>query len=174
MLKPQLAHKLHSATGLSLLEVLVAIAVATIAMTALVVITNTATRGVDTARTRTTADQFVREGTEQMRAYRDRVGFSTMTASLTNNTDRYFTLDASGTPQLRTVTGSFTHICDVATSAASGTTYQIPGNPDYYRVVTQRLENTGTNDRITVTICYNVRNGRYETDSAQTMLTNWK
>lgn len=171
MPKRPLAHKLAQTQGISLLEILLAIGIAVMAMTSLVVISNTAITSVDTARTRTAADQFVREGVELTRSYRDNNGWTALTAGLSSGQGKYYALDSTGTPQPQgTPTYSATaNPC----SFANTSTYQIPNVNRYYRVLTLYM-NSQAEAKVTVTVCYNYKNGLWSSDSDQTLLTNWR
>lgn len=66
------AHPAQNQQGLSLLEVLVAIAFVTISITAMVTISNAALGNVNRSRDQGAADQYARQAIEITRAYRDR------------------------------------------------------------------------------------------------------
>lgn len=66
------ARAINNQQGLSLLEVLVAIAFVTISITAMVTISNAALTNVNHSRDEAAADQYARQAIEIARAYRDR------------------------------------------------------------------------------------------------------
>ena len=171
MPKQPLARKLAGQQGISLLEIILAIAIATMAMTSLVVISNTAITAVDTARNRTAADQFVREGTELMRSYRDNSGWTALISGLSSGQGKYYSINSSGLPvaQASPTYSASTNPCSFANTA----TFQIPNVIRFYRVVSLYMNST-SEAKVTVTVCYNYKNGKWNSDSAQTLLTNWR
>ncbi len=76
MLKLQsVGKKLHSPGGMSLLEILVAVAFLGIALTALIGLGSVGLKNSGTSRNTVLADQYAREGVEMLRSYRDNKGW---------------------------------------------------------------------------------------------------
>lgn len=167
-------HKLAGSDGLSLLEIILAVTIVVISLTALVTIANTASRNVAASRGHTIADQHVRAGTEQMRYIRDNQGWSGLLGvgtsyELDPGTTRYYSLNSSGTLTFRT-SSLATDVCGVP--AVKTATYQIDNG--YYRVVKMSLNGAGGEATITVTVCYDYRGSIYRDSQATTILTNWR
>lgn len=168
------APKLGNSDGISLLEIILAVSIVVVSLSALVTIANTASRNVAASRGHTIADQHVRAGTEQLRHIRDNQGWSGLLGvgtsyELAPGSTRYYSLDNSGTLTYRAAVMA-TDICGVP--AVKTSTYQIDAT--HYRVVKMSLNNAGGEAAITVTVCYDYRGTTYKNSSATTILTNWR
>jgi Tfp pilus assembly protein PilV len=159
--------------GVSVLEVAVSVAVMAIGATTLVVMSNTVIRGSDDARSRTVANQYVREALEYSRSQRDNNSFNgffkSAPVSFSSTAGiKYFSMPSSGALTGATPAG-------LACGNINSATYQIPGTK-FYRAVKMDYVPSGSMEHVTVTalVCYDFRNGQFRSDSATTILSNWK
>jgi Tfp pilus assembly protein PilV len=188
MLSPMSVYKLRDEQGLSLLEVVLAIAIVVISLTALVAIANTSSQSVGNSRSHTIADQYVREGLEMVRNIRDNneggrsgwdritrpIGTSGTPTDISVGHNAQFSVDATGELRLRTVSGTAsrtdTACADYIDNATTNGWYGIGSG--YYRIV--HLKRTNLNEvEVQVRVCYGAKD-RYRSAFADTVLTNWR
>jgi prepilin-type N-terminal cleavage/methylation domain-containing protein len=161
---------INISAGFSLLEVVLSIAIVSIAIGFLVTLSGTVIHGSDNARSRTIADQYVRDGLEQVRSYRDHNGWAALTVSpiVASTTNTSYTLDLSGALTKQT------SVFDPTTSSTWGA-YLISGTA-FYRSVQLVADTTPSPTQLTVTVSVYTQctTKCLLTDSAQTLLTNWQ
>ena len=172
MLRHQPALNLRSSEGISLLEIILAVTIVVVSLSALVTIANTASRNVAASRGHSIADQHVRAGTEQLRYIRDNQGWAKLldigaANELKAGNTKYYSLNSNGVLTYRAATMN-PDVCVVANTS----TYQI--DTGYYRVVKMSLNGTSSEATITVTVCYGYRGTNHSNSSATTILTNWR
>lgn len=172
MRKLRNASQLSSDSGVSLLEIILAISVIVISISALTAIATTANRSVAVSRGHTIADQYVRGGVELLRNYRDNHGWNGL-ISLNNNNAlndgqvQYVAIPASGVPSYRNISPGGSVPCP----SIQGSAFAL-GN-GYSRVA--RLERNGNELHIDITVCFEYESStRYQSVSASTILTNWR
>jgi type II secretory pathway pseudopilin PulG len=170
-------------SGLSLLEVVLAIALVSLAVGSLVTISNTAVTG--DARSRTMADQYAREGIEQMRVLRDSLGFNGLFTSstgmnLTSNGTKCYAMDSSTTGFADLVLSSPPGVLPFATMDTDAN-YTLNTNAKFSRgVCVTRLNGAGNEVRMTikVTVTYDYRlvgaTDTYKKVDIVTELSDWK
>jgi prepilin-type N-terminal cleavage/methylation domain-containing protein len=180
---PAKTQTLHtSQQGLSLLEVMIAIAVVVIAITALVTISNAAISSVNESRNQAISDQYARQTLEAVRVNRDQRGWNSFltSAAATPQTMaigeyRVFSLNGTIMTYKQNLSGSQitsqTYLCSIAQNS----TYAVAGTTSFYRLVTVWLRDAQS-AQITATLCYDYRansntNRKLE---IQTLLTNWQ
>lgn len=176
MLKLLPVRKQHHPKGLSLLEVMVAIAVVSMSITALVVISNAAISSVDDSRNQAIADQYVRQALEATRVNRDQNGWlnflknSDDASVIPLNGMRLYVLNGTNLIYKKTPTQTeITNIC--ATTKTSD--YAISGTNGFYQSVVLKL--TQSNEiTVTANACYAYRGSTSRKVSVQTILTDWQ
>ena len=177
MLNLMSAHKprIASASGLSLLEVTIAIAVVSIAISALVVISNAAIRSVNDSRNNAIADQYVRQALEATRVNRDQNGwaqFVQMPNAMDVGSYRAYSLNGTNLVYHQTLTGSAI-TASPCTSHANSSDYLLPGTNNFYQSVV--LYRKSTSEMIvTANVCYPYGGSHTQLSSAQTILTDWQ
>lgn len=166
------AKKLGSDEGVSLLEIILAIAIVVVSLSALVAIAATANRSVATSRGHTIADQFVRGGIESIRNYRDNYGWNTLidrggANEIPDGGAKYYAIGQDGQIVPQTMAGTIEQPCPHMQSSA----FQLEGG--YYRAARMSLD--GNELTIRVTVCYEYKDDGTSRDVAvTTMLTNWR
>ena len=159
---------------MSLLEIMLAISIVVITLSALVTIATTATRSADSSRGHTIADQYAREAVEHLRYVRDNEGWRGLlradpVSPLARNRTQYYSLNSEG--ELKYRTGSISgNICN----GIRNSLYQIKADSEYYRVIKMSLNNAMSEVQIEVSICHGYRNGRASRVFTNTVLTNWR
>lgn len=171
MRNQRIVRKMNRRAGLSLLEVLVAVAFVGISISALVIISNAAISAADDSRNQAVADQYVRQALEVSRVYRDKNGWQSFLdaggSTLAVNATALFKVN--GTSLEYKATNPSGSTCTITKTAA----YLVPGTTDYYQSVT--LKRTATDAvEVTGTVCYRYRGGTNRSVSVQTTLTNWQ
>jgi prepilin-type N-terminal cleavage/methylation domain-containing protein len=166
----------HNQRGLSLLEVLVSIAVVSMSITALVIISNAAISSVDDSRNQAMADQYVRQSLEAARVNRDQNGWLTFTSTPTPTMAvgdyRVYSLDGTIMTYQRDLTGT-----DITANPCSlylhDEDYAISGADGFYQgVVLNRISTSEV--KVTANICYAYRGSSSKKISVQTILSNWQ
>ncbi len=176
MLRRLHVRQLANSQGISLLEIILAVSIVMISLSALVVLANTASRNVAESRNHTIADQYVRSGIEGLRHIRDNDGWDTLLGvgesnDLDPDATQYYSFTTNGVLAYQSSTMAAA-VCSDA--AAKSSAYQIDDN-GYYRVVKMSLNDAGSEATITVTVCYGYRGTSFHGNSAATtILTNWR
>jgi type II secretory pathway pseudopilin PulG len=177
MSNKRLALKTKQSSGLSLLEVIISIAVVSIAISALVVISNAAIRSVNESRNNAIADQYVRQALEATRVNRDQKGwveFIAMPSStMSVGSYRVYSLDGTNMDYRQALTGGAI-TANPCSSYIKTSNYLITGSANFYRSVV--LHRTATNEmEITANVCYGYRgSSEFRLSTAQTILSDWQ
>ena len=167
-----LKHRISSESGISLLEIMLAIGIAVISISALTVIATTATRNVSNSRGHTIADQYARETITQMRSIRDNQGWASLVEANIDNPGQYkYYFVENNVLVLKMNSNTATRDCnDPMVKSLSGI------NLDSTNKQLVRTELTSGNRelRIKVMICYNITNSTWSQATLESILTNWR
>ena len=174
MLKRQnVAKRLSSDSGLSLLEIMLAIAIVLVSISALTAIATTATRNVSDSRGHTIADQHARATLAQLRSLRDNQGWAAFIAPSLSQNGRYdyFTLNSSGQLVAKLGSSSANLDCNHSTvKSLSG--LNIDSNNK--QIIRTELNSSQSEMRIKAMVCCDLTNDRWSQVTIDSVLTNWR
>ncbi len=166
-----------------MLEVVLAIAIVSIAIVALVVVTNASLNAVNESRNQAIADQYSRQAIETLRVIRDKNTWNKLLESsnasptvLQVDTYRHYVLnDASGDPTLE-YKGNLSASDagkDRCSQIRSSSAYKIPDSSNFYREIVMHRLADGTKVEASAVICYGTSAAPRRLIN-QTILSDWQ
>jgi hypothetical protein len=154
---------------------MVAITVVTIAVTALVAISNAAINSVNSSRSQAIADQYARQALEATRVNRDQQGWNTFVSGMNTGDYKVYSLNGTVMTYQQALSGSqitsTTYLCSIANVPSSP--YLVQGTTSFFRLITLWKKDTSS-VQVTATLCYDYRGGANKKLEVQTLLTNWQ
>lgn len=165
--------------GLSLLEVIISIAVVSLAITALVTISNAAIASVDSSRNQAIADQYARQDLEAARVNRDQSGWNSFLQvgqtppATPMAVGVYSEFSINGTQMIYQAPMTASQAAADQCANIKNQTYAISGASGFYQYVVLYRQDTHTM-KVSANVCYGYRGTTHRILTVQTLLSDWQ